>query len=156
IALRRARGNTEIIAIEATESDQSIFGTFRTRSETGGSYEVEIRSLDAFVNSCGCIDHRVNRLGTCKHVEGGLAALRRSEAKAFRQAAARGSPRVEIFVDRRDSLRLTVTFPPSRQAHGQAARSWLGSFLGADGALDQDPSAVDALLAAWRAAPVGI
>src|SRR5437879_2169226 len=77
IALRRWRGSTEIVAIEALEAEHPIFGTFRTRSGTGGAYEVEIRSLDAFNNSCGCIDHRVNGLGTCKHIEGVLAALRR-------------------------------------------------------------------------------
>ncbi|NJO55090.1 MAG: hypothetical protein HC834_00655, partial [Rhodospirillales bacterium] len=72
IALRRWRGTTEIVAIETIEADHPVFGTFRTRSETGGSYEVEIRDLKGFSNSCGCIDHRVNGLGTCKHVEGVL------------------------------------------------------------------------------------
>jgi len=154
--MRRWRGGTEIVAIDAIEPEHRIFGTFRARSESGGSYDVEIRGLDALVNSCGCIDHRVNRLGTCKHVEGVLAALRRRDAKAFRAAAARGSPRAEIFVDRRNSPRLTVAWPASRQAHAQAARSWLGAFLDADGALAQDPSAADALLAAWRTAAAGI
>src|ERR1700732_1475846 len=45
IAIRRWRGRTEIIDIEALESDHPFFGTFRTRSGTGGSYEVELRSL---------------------------------------------------------------------------------------------------------------
>src|SRR5580693_1594938 len=44
IELRRWRGSTEIIAIEALDGEHPIFGTFRTRSETGGSYEVEIHS----------------------------------------------------------------------------------------------------------------
>ncbi|HEY6255953.1 MAG TPA: hypothetical protein VIY51_09195, partial [Xanthobacteraceae bacterium] len=74
IALRRWRGSTEITAIEALEAEHPIFGTFRTRSGSGGAYEVEIRTLDGFGNSCGCIDHRVNGLGTCKHIEGVLAA----------------------------------------------------------------------------------
>src|SRR6202163_4025549 len=101
IALRRWRGSTEITAIEALESEHPIFGTFRTRSGTGGSYEVEIRNLDGSGNSCGCIDHRVNGLGTCKHIEGVLAALRRRGVRAFRAAAAAGGSRVEIFLDRR-------------------------------------------------------
>ncbi|HEY6578271.1 MAG TPA: C-terminal helicase domain-containing protein [Rhizomicrobium sp.] len=45
------------------------------KSGTGGTYEVEIRTLDGFANSCGCIDHRVNGLGACKHIEGVLAAV---------------------------------------------------------------------------------
>ena len=156
IALRRWRGTTEIVAIEAMEAEHPLFGTFRTRSETGGSYEVEIRSLDGFANSCGCIDHRVNRLGTCKHIEGVLAALRRRSAKAFREAAAIGSPRVEIFVDRRESPGLAITWPASRKAHAQAARAWLRPFIGADETLGADPAAAEALLAAWRSAPAGI
>jgi len=114
IALRRWRGRTEIVAIEALESGHPFFGTFRTRSGTGGSYEVEIRSLDDASNSCGCIDHRVNGLGTCKHIEGVIAALHRRGAKAFRQAAVEGGDRVEIFVDRRETPALTVTRPCDR------------------------------------------
>jgi len=156
IALRRWRGSTDIIAIEAIEAEHPIFGTFRTRSETGGSYEVEIRSLDGFANSCGCIDHRVNGLGTCKHIEGVLAALRRTHAKVLREAGARGSPRVEIFVDRRDTARLAIAWPASRRAHAQAVRAWLDPFLGADGTFGQDAAAAEALLAAWQSAPKGI
>ena len=47
IALRRWRGRTEIVAIEALEPEQPFFGTFRAQSGSGGFYEVEIRSLDA-------------------------------------------------------------------------------------------------------------
>ncbi len=87
VALRRWRGCTEIVAIEEMEPAQPFFGTFRAQSGSGGFYEVEIRSLNGFANSCGCIDHRVNGLGTCKHIEGVLAALRRRSATAFRAAA---------------------------------------------------------------------
>jgi hypothetical protein len=73
IALRRWRGRTEITTCEALDPKHPTFGTFRVRSESGRSYEVEIRSLDLQLNSCGCIDHRVNGLGTCKHIEGVLA-----------------------------------------------------------------------------------
>ena len=91
IALRRWRGSTEILDVAASERGQGFFGLFRARSASGGAYEVEIRSLDRPINSCGCIDHRVNGLGTCKHVEGVLAALQRGKARAFRVAAAGGS-----------------------------------------------------------------
>jgi hypothetical protein len=55
VALRRWRGRTEIIAIEAMEPNQPFFGTFRVQSGSGDFYEVEIRDLDGFNNSCGCI-----------------------------------------------------------------------------------------------------
>ena len=119
VALRRWRGRTEIVAIEALESKQPFFGTFRVQSGSGGFYEVEIRDLDGFSNSCGCIDHRANGLGTCKHIEGVLAALRQRSARAFREAAARrqsahrglpGSPRrrnadIDLAQRRRPAMR---------------------------------------------------
>src|ERR1700681_1270634 len=138
IALRRWRGSTEIIAIEALDGAHPIFGTFRTRSETGGAYEVEIRALEAFSNSCGCIDYRVNGLGTCKHIEGVLAALRRRGAKAFRAAAAAGSARVEVFLDRRDAPRPTVAWPASGAEDIEAVRDWLRPWLKPDGTLGAD------------------
>ena len=155
IALRRWRGRTEIVAIEALESGHPFFGTFRTRSGTGGSYEVEIRSLDDASNSCGCIDHRVNGLGTCKHIEGVIAALHRRGAKAFRQAAVEGGDRVEIFVDRRETPALTVTRPCDR-ADTQAAWNWLQPHLCADGTLDTDADKIETLIEEWRSAPAKI
>jgi hypothetical protein len=45
VELRRWRGRTEITAVEALEPAYPVFGVFRTRSETGTAYEVEIRTL---------------------------------------------------------------------------------------------------------------
>src|SRR5260370_24179388 len=156
IALRRWRGSHEIVAIEALEAEHPILGTFRARSETGGAYEVEIRGLDGFTNSCGCIDHRVNGLGTCKHIEGVLAALRRRGAKAFRAAAAAGGSRVEIHLDRRDALHPRVASPASGAKEVHAVRDWLRPWLKLDGTLREDPEAVAALVAAWPAAPAKV
>src|SRR5262245_6915859 len=155
VELRRWRGRTEILGVEALEAEQRLFGTFRVKSGSRGSYEVEIRSVDAFINSCGCIDHRVNGLGTCKHIEGALAALRRRGAKAWRESAADGSSRVEIFVDRRAAHRPTVAWPADRASVRQA-RTWLGPFLTPSGELDGDPEGIAALVAAWSSAPAKI
>jgi hypothetical protein len=76
IRIRQWRGRTETAKIEALEPQFGPYGTFRVRSRTGGLYEVEIRDLTDQNNSCGCIDHRVNGLGTCKHIEGVLFALK--------------------------------------------------------------------------------
>ena len=156
IALRRWRGRTEIVAIEALEPEYPFFGTFRVQSGSGGFYEVEIRSLDGFVNSCGCIDHRANGLGTCKHIEGVLAALRQRNAKAFREAAARGNPRVEVFLDRRDAATPALMWPGGDGRHANAVSAWLASFIEPDGTLACDPSKVEALVSAWRVAPADI
>ncbi len=156
IALRRWRGSTEIVAIEALESDHPIFGTFRAQSGSGGFYEVEIRSLEGFTNSCDCIDHRVNGLGTCKHIEGVLAALRRRSAKAFREDAARGSPRVEVFLDRRGAATPTLAWPTSDSRHMRVAHDLIAPFLAPDGTLASDPETIQALFSAWHVAPAAI
>ena len=155
IAIRRWRGRTEITEIEALESEHPVFGTFRTRSGTGGCYEVELRSLTEESNSCGCIDHRVNGLGTCKHIEGVIAALRRRGARVFREASRAGGERVEIFVDRRDSPRLSIT-RPANLAGAQAAWKWLEQHFGASGMHDPDPAKVESLIESWRSAPARI
>jgi superfamily II DNA or RNA helicase len=155
IELRRWRGRTEIVGVEALEPGQRLFGTFRIQSGSGRSYEVEIRSLDRPANSCGCIDHRVNGLGTCKHIEGALHALQRRGAAAFRTAAAEGSPRVEVFLDRSREPRPAIAWPACRGGL-KAAREWLAPFLAQGGELDPDPERVAALIAAWQAAPARV
>jgi superfamily II DNA or RNA helicase len=156
IALRRWRGTTEIVAIEALEPEHPVFGTFRAQSGSGGFYEVEVRSLHDHANSCGCIDHRVNGLGTCKHIEGVLAALERRNARAFREAAKQGSPRIEAFLDRCDGAAPRVVFPASAGRRLAAARNWLEPFIGPDAMLTADASKVEALISAWHFAPAGI
>jgi superfamily II DNA or RNA helicase len=95
---RRWRGLSDISAVENLEPEQPYFGTYRVHSTSGASYEVEIRSLALRENSCGCPDWRVNGLGSCKHIEGALEALRRRKGKrAFAAAGLAGSPRVEVF-----------------------------------------------------------
>lgn len=64
IEQRRRRAVEDAVTIQPLEARQGLFGTFRVSSESGGSYDVEIRSLTDRLNSCGCPDHRVNGLGT--------------------------------------------------------------------------------------------
>lgn len=158
ISLRRWRGLTEIAAIEPLEPDQPRFGTFRVRSGSGGAYEVEIRDLGGFANSCGCIDHRVNRLGTCKHIEGVRAALRCKGVRAFKQAAAAGSPRIEVFLARAGEPMPVLSWPSPGDPSGDdaAARAWLAPFMAGDGMIDPAPANITALLSAWEAAPAAV
>src|SRR5215470_12255439 len=152
IALRRWRGRTEIVGIEALEANQPIFGTFRVRSGSGSFYDVEIRDLEGLTNSCGCVDHRASGLGTCKHVEGVLAGLRQRNVRAYREAAARGTPRIEVFLDRRNGATPILTLPKHGGRNRTAADEWLAKFMGADGALAGDPENIEALVSAWRTA----
>jgi superfamily II DNA or RNA helicase len=155
IELRRWRGRTEIVAIEALEPEHRLFGSFRVQSGSGGAYEVEIRSAGTFINSCSCIDHRANGLGTCKHIEGALAALQRRGATAFRAGAAEGSARVEVFLDRRETPRPAVLWPANR-ADLRLARKWLAPFLTPGGGIDEAPDRIAALVAAWQSAPAKV
>jgi hypothetical protein len=152
ISLRRWRGLTEGIEVVALEPQFGFFGVFRARSASGGQYEVEIRSLEQRINSCGCIDHRVNALGTCKHIEGVLSALTEGDDGDFQAAAREGSPRIEIFLDRRGAAAPTLEWP-AHPGPDAVAREWLAPWIDAAGALHSDPESVAALIAAWEEAP---
>jgi hypothetical protein len=157
ISLRRWRGSTEVLDVVAIEPDRGFFGDYRTRSANRGGYEVEIRSLDGFTNSCGCIDHRVNGLGTCKHVEGVLAALRRGKPRAFRAAVAAGSPRIEIFLDRHDEATPKIVWPAGAdETRLVQARQWLRAWLEDDATLTTAPDRIEDLLAALAQAPPAV
>ncbi|MCW5557939.1 MAG: hypothetical protein KIT22_08915, partial [Verrucomicrobiae bacterium] len=156
VDLRRWRGRTEIVAVEALDPEHPVFGAFRVRSESGGAYEVEIRDLGGFGNSCGCIDHRVNGLGTCKHIEGVLAGLRRRGVRAFRDAAAQGSPRVELFLQRAAQPAATLVWPHRDDEHVAATRSWLAPFLDGEGRFAGGADDVEALRQAYAEAPKAV
>ncbi len=156
VALRRWRGRTEIFAVEPIEPEQPIFGAFRVRSGSGSVYEVEIRSFESFTNSCSCLDHRVNGLGTCKHIEGVLAALRQGGGRTFRMAADRGSPRVEVFLDRRGDAAPSLAWSTVGGRTVGAARRFLAPFFGSDGTLARDLKKIEALISEWRVAPASV
>ena len=102
IERRRMRGVNEAIRVEPQTADDEFFGIYRIKSGSGRSYRVEIRSLAEPINSCDCPDHRINGLGTCKHIEALLLRLQHRRKRAYRAAAVKGSACFEIFLDRRD------------------------------------------------------
>jgi len=157
IAARRWRGGTDIVEVTPIEQEHGFFGTFRARSASGGSYEVEIRNLDGFTNSCECIDHRVNGLGTCKHIEGVLAALAHRKKNIFSAAAKTGSLRIELFLDRRANGMPAIAWPFEANAPTlTAARDWLQPWLLDDDVLTTEPDRIEALVAAWPQAPASV
>jgi superfamily II DNA or RNA helicase len=153
--LRRWRGRTETASIEALEPEYGPFGTFRVRSNSGSTYVVEIRDLAGCNNSCGCIDHRVNGLATCKHIEGVLAALKAKEgARRFKAAAASQTPRVEVFLGRAGSAAPAILYPKGEA--DAKAHAFLAPFCGRDGALKTDLASINALVAAAPSAPKSV
>ncbi len=147
IERRRLRGREEAIRVEALETGRPFFGTFLARSDGGGSYRVEIRSLTEYVNSCECPDHRVNGLGTCKHIEAVLHRLERGGKRRFRAAAVRGDGHIEIYLDRRDGT-IRIQWPRGARPRSRA-RDLLAPFFLESGELSPDP--LDTLPALERA-----
>ena len=156
LRVRRWRGETEIGTIHALETGEPAFGTFRVQSASGSSYDVEIRSLTEAINSCGCIDHRVNGLGTCKHIEGVIAGLTRRRTKAGSEAVRAGIGRVEIFLDRRGPGTPALLWPAQRSKPIESAAQWLQPHLDRHGVLTRDPRRIEKLIAAWNEAPLAI
>ena len=87
IERRRARGATEAFQIEPLPQGDDFFGSYQVGSDGGKTYRVEIRSLTDLVNSCNCPDHRINGLGTCKHIEATLNRLQYRRKRTFKHAA---------------------------------------------------------------------
>ena len=132
---RRWRGLTETVSIEDLEPDFSHFGTFGVCSTSGSMYDVEIRSLTARENSCGCPDWRVNGLGTCKHIEGVIEQLRRRGKRAFTQAGLAGSPRIEVFPAMDGSCAVQVR----RAGNDSQTCASIARYCNEDGFLAGDP-----------------
>ena len=137
IERRRHRGATESFTIDAL-TEQAFYGNYLVRSSSGGGYNVEIRSLLDPINSCGCPDHAVNQLGTCKHIEAVLHKLSKNRKNKFRVIAEEKSPLVEIFVDRRnDNVQI---FWPLRSRPKTVIRKLLEPYFSADNTLLNSPT----------------
>ena len=78
------------------------------------------------------------------------AAIAEGKSRGFQAATKEGSPRVEVYVDRKGEAAPRILWPADVPA---SARKWLAPWLLDDGALDPDPEKIAALLAAWPEAP---
>jgi superfamily II DNA or RNA helicase len=147
IERRRERAQVEPLTVEALDTNDSVFGTFQVGSAEGSAYEVEIRSLTEYDNSCSCPDHQVNGLGTCKHIE---AALARLSGKARKRAS---SPFIEVFL-RRCGERPEVRIQWPEGSERSPVRPLLSRFFTAEGRLKGKPAtALPSLARALSEAP---
>jgi len=144
IERRRYRGAAEACRIESVVDGNHFYNNHRIRGNSGGSYEVEIRSLNETINTCSCPDHTVNRLGTCKHIEAVLLKTAKGKKRRFQSAAAAGHPNIEIFLDRRDD-KIKILWPQSAKSRSKL-RDQLAPFFSIDGILQGDLSASFAVL----------
>lgn len=137
IERRRLRGTNEAMRVTPQTPIEEVFGCYRIDSGGGQDYRVEIRSLSEQINSCNCPDHRINGLGTCKHIEATLYWLQQRRKRAFQKAAGAGSPHIEIFLDQRDH-QVRIRWPGTSRRHS-IARRFLSPFFNDEGALGADP-----------------
>ncbi len=110
IDIRRQRAREGKFTIDNL-GKKKVFSEYRvTNPQTGGSYTVTIRGLEVGENTCTCPDFKTNTLGTCKHVEAVLEALR-DEMTTIRQRKA-SITRPEIVLHYGRQLRLRIQLPP--------------------------------------------
>lgn len=144
---RRLRGLNEPYRIQSLTHHGGFFDVYQVHSYNGQTYRVEIRSLSEPINSCDCPDHRINGLGTCKHVEATLDQCQQRKQRAFQSAAIKGSPFIEVFLDRRDR-QVRINWPRGRQRRSKA-RDLLAPFFTDTNILAGEP--LDTLPAVRRA-----
>jgi len=115
IATRAKRGRTQV-AVEHQGGDR-WFGTWSahtiSKDTMNRRYIVQIRALGERLNYCTCADFRVNRLGTCKHIEAVLHQLRKRAPKRYETMARRGPAQAVVHLawDVPQSPRVRLRWP---------------------------------------------
>ena len=78
---------------------EPVFSEFAvTNPRTKRTYRVAIRGEELGANFCSCPDFAVNTLGTCKHIEGVLARVRRTRGGTVALAAGFRPAYSEVFL----------------------------------------------------------
>src|SRR5437588_11653349 len=111
IDIRRQRAAQEQFKIQNLGRNR-VFSDYQiTNPTTGGQYRVSIRGFDVGDNACEFPDFRTNSLGTCKHLEAVLPALRGETRPSLRgRKAALTHP--EIYLQYGEQLRIGLHLPP--------------------------------------------
>lgn len=133
IERRVTRARAENFQFGRNGGSDSVFGEWTVTGEENRSYRVEIRCLNLRVNTCGCMDFQINRLGTCKHIEALLFELG-SQVKGKKQPE---NPQVEVFLDGRKH-QVEVLFPSSMRSN-RRIRKVVASYFDQAGGLRGDP-----------------
>src|SRR6516225_2144249 len=111
IDIRRQRAAQEKLKIQNLGRNR-VFSDYQvTNPTTGGQYRVSIRGFDVGDNTCECPDFRTNTLGTCKHIEAVLAALRdETPPQLRRRKAAVTHP--QVYLQYGEQLLIGLHLPP--------------------------------------------
>jgi SNF2 family DNA or RNA helicase len=130
IDVRRRKAVAEGFGIQNLGRNR-VFSDYQVSNPaTRGQYRVSIRGFDVGDNHCSCPDFRVNTLGTCKHIEAVLAALRDETPPQLRRRKA-AVTRPEIYLHYSEQLRVGLHLPPrhSDQLHALAETFFDGQGL---------------------------
>ncbi len=132
IALRHEFGQEQKFNLENLGAEQ-VFSEFRvTNPASVGVYRVAIRGEAPGINYCSCPDYAVNTLGTCKHIEFTLAALRRK--RGGKTALDRGFKPLFSEIYLRYGLKREVAFGPATDCP-TALRTLAAKYFDAHGLL---------------------
>jgi superfamily II DNA or RNA helicase len=135
VALRREFGREQKFRLENL-GNEPIFSEFRvTNPASGGAYRVAIRGEGPGDNYCSCPDYAVNTLGTCKHIEFTLAALRRGRGGPRTLAKGYSPPFSEVYL--RHGLKREVIFNPASDCP-PSLRRLASKYFDAKGVLTPD------------------
>ncbi|HZY90485.1 MAG TPA: DEAD/DEAH box helicase, partial [Gemmataceae bacterium] len=111
IDVRRRRAAEQQFRIQNLGRNR-VFSDYQvTNPRSGGQYRVSIRGFDVGDNFCECPDFRTNTLGTCKHIEAVLTALRdETPVQLRKRKAAVTYP--EVYLQYGEQLRVGLHLPP--------------------------------------------
>jgi superfamily II DNA or RNA helicase len=111
IDIRRKRAATEGLRVQNLGRNR-VFSDYQVSNPaSGGQYRVSIRGFDVGDNTCTCPDFRSNTLGTCKHIEAVLAALKEETPPQLRRRKA-AVTHPEIYLQYGEQLHVGLHLPP--------------------------------------------
>jgi superfamily II DNA or RNA helicase len=111
IDIRRRRAAQEQLRVQNLGRNRVFSDYLVSNPTSGGQYRVSIRGFDLGDNSCECPDFRTNTLGTCKHIEAVLAALKEETPPQLRRRKA-AITHPEIYLQYGEQLRVGLHLPP--------------------------------------------
>lgn len=134
-SLRRQFGPSQPFLLKRAGKGGFFADLLVTNPASGRTYRVAIRGEEPGVSFCSCPDFATNLLGTCKHVEFALAAVRRRRggARALREGIRPAYSSVSLVYGARRRVRLRLA-----DAAPRALRRRASGLVDADGFLRED------------------
>ncbi len=115
IERRRKRGEEDIAKI-TNKGSHPVYSVFETKSYSDRIYTVRIRSLTERLNSCTCADYHAGGVGTCKHIEGVLAGLKKKYTRKWNSFISQAPPVTQVYIRHAEETTIRVTLPLPKAA----------------------------------------